>query len=95
MILNDTDTGICALDAESSDVDVLDIGDMQGVGLATGLAIIAVFGFIIRGLFIYYLTYEAPKERPINSLMFEEQVSIFNKIKVHRHMHFNFPSTSR
>ena len=83
MILNDTDTGICVLDVESSDVDVLDIGDTQGVGLATGLAIVAFIGFIIRGLFIYYLNYEAPKERPINSLMFEEQVRKCNKLKVH------------
>ena len=83
MILNDTDTGICVLDVESSDVDVLDISDTQGVGLATGLAIVAFIGFIIRGLFIYYLTYEAPKERPINSLMYEEQVRFCNKLKVH------------
>ena len=39
------------------------------------LALLAFVGFVIRGLFIYYLTYEAQKDRTINELIYDEQVS--------------------
>ena len=44
------------------------------MGITLGILIIAFIGFAIRGLFIYYLSFEAPKERPINSLMLHDQV---------------------
>ena len=71
MMLNDT---ICLMNAKPSGLDVLNIDGWQAVGLTIGIGVIAIIGFIARGLFIYFLTYEAPKDRPINVLMFEEQV---------------------
>ena len=65
---------ISVVAVEHSHVDVLHTGIWSVVGLVIGLGMIAIVGFIARGLFIYFLTYEAPKDRPINTLMFEEQV---------------------
>ena len=70
-MLNNT---ICLLNPKPSGLDVLNIDGWQAVGLTIGIGVIAIIGFIARGLFIYFLTYEAPKDRPINVLMFEEQV---------------------
>ena len=71
MMLNDT---ICLLHAKPSSLDVLNIDGWQAISLTIGIGFIAIIGLIARGLFIYFLTYEAPKDRPINVLMFEEQV---------------------
>ena len=70
-MINET---ICVVESESSDVEILNIGILEGMGIALGIGLIAFVGFIARGLFIYYLKYEAPKDRPINSLMFDDQV---------------------
>ena len=71
MMLNNT---ICLLNAKPSRLYVLNIDGWQAVSLTIGIGIIAIIGLIARGLFIYFLTYEAPKDRPINVLMFEAQV---------------------
>ena len=71
MMLNDT---ICLLNVKPSSLDVLNIDSWQAISLTIGIGFIAIIGLIARGLFIYFLTYEAPKDRPINVLMFEEQV---------------------
>ena len=71
MMLNDT---ICLLNVKPSSLDVLNIDGWQAISLTIGIGFIAIIGLIARGLFIYFLTYEAPKDRPINVLMFEEQV---------------------
>ena len=73
-MINET---ICVKDSESSDVEILDLERWEGFGIALGIGLIASTGFIVRGLFIYYLKYEAPKDRPINSLMFHEQVRFY------------------
>ena len=70
-MLNET---ICVVESQPSSVEILDIERWQGVGITLGILIIAFIGFTIRGLFIYYLSFEAPKERPINSLMLHDQV---------------------
>ena len=70
-MINET---ICVVESESSDVEILNIGILEGMGIALGIGLIAFIGFVARGLFIYYLKYEAPKDRPINSLMFYDQV---------------------
>ena len=73
MVLNDT---ICVLGSEPSNIAIHHLeNDWGGPLLATGIGLIAMVGFVIRGLFIYFLTYEAPKERTINNLLKVEQVS--------------------
>ena len=65
---------ICVVESQLSDVEILDIGKWGGGGIAFGLTIVSAIGLIVHGLFIYYLKYEAPKERPINTLMLHDQV---------------------
>ena len=72
MVLNDT---ICVLGSETSDIVVHNLEKWQGPLIAIGIVLIASIGFIIRGFFIYFLTYEAPKERTINNLLKDEQVN--------------------
>ena len=55
-------------------VQLLEEGNVKGISLAIGISIVALVGIIIRGLFIYYVKYAAPKERPINTLMLYDQV---------------------
>ena len=71
-MLNDT---ICVLGSETSDIAVHNLENWQGPLIAFVIVLIASIGFFIRGLFIYFLTYEAPKERTINSLLKDEQVN--------------------
>ena len=71
MALNET---ICVLGSEPSDIEALNLGKWVGSLIAIGLLLVAVVGFVIRGLFIYYLTYEAQKDRTINTLIYDEQV---------------------
>ena len=72
MVLNDT---ICVLGSETSDIAVHNLEHWQGPLIAFVILLIASIGFFIRGLFIYFLTYEAPKERTINNLLKDEQVN--------------------
>ena len=71
---------ICVVDSKPSNLEILEIGKWYGIGVATGISVIGFIGFVIRGLFIYFLKYEAPKDRPINSLMFHDQVRLLSSI---------------
>ena len=73
---------ICVVDSKPSNLEILKIGKWYGIGVATGISVIGFIGFVIRGLFIYFLKYEAPKDRPINTLIFNDQVSYIPK-KLH------------
>ena len=75
MMYNET---IGIVESKSSDVEILDMGALGGIGIAFGIALAATIGFIIRLLFIYYIKYEAPKQRAINTLMLHDQVSHFH-----------------
>ena len=72
MMFNET---IGVVESESSDVEILDTGSLGGIGIAFGIGLIATIGFIIQLLFIFYIKYEAPKQRAINTLMLHDQVS--------------------
>ena len=72
MFLNET---ICVLESEYSGQEVQDVGTGIGIGIALTLVVVAVVGFVIKGLFIYYIKYEAPQERPINTMILSDQVS--------------------
>ena len=71
---------IGVVESERSDVEILNLGILEGIGIAVGIGLIAFVGFVARGLIIYYLKYEAPKDRPINSLMFHDQVRLLSSI---------------
>ena len=71
MSLNDT---ICVIESELSDIKILNLTIWEGSLITLGLGLVATVGFVIRGLFIYFLTYEAQKDRTINTLIYEEQV---------------------
>ena len=75
-MINET---ICIQESELSDIEILDQGGWTGSAIALGILLIALVGLIARGLFVHFLNYEAPKDRPINSLMFHEQVRYFFK----------------
>ena len=72
MFLNET---ICILDSDYSGQVVQDVGTWSGMGIALALLIVSFIGFVIKGFFIYYIKYEAPKERPINTMILSDQVS--------------------
>ena len=55
--------------------DVLDVGVAGSIGLMLFLGSITATGLIIKGIFVYYIKYAAPKERPINNMIFYDQVS--------------------
>ena len=65
---------IFIVESQLSNEKIFEVGELQGGGIALVLGIVAGIGFIVRGLFIYFIKYEAPKERPINSLMLHDQV---------------------
>ena len=73
MFLNET---ICILDSDYSGQVVQDVGTWSGMGIALALLIVSFIGFVIKGFFIYYIKYEAPKERPINTMILSDQVSL-------------------
>ena len=64
------------LETTLSNLGVLHLGGVGGAGLATILGIVASSGLMIRGMFVYYLTNHAPKNRPVNKLMMWDQVRV-------------------
>ena len=60
-----------------SNVATLIVGSLEGIGIAFGIGAISSIGLAIKGLFIYYIKYRAPKERPINTLMLYDTVSTY------------------
>ena len=73
--LNTNDT-IQVLEAELSKVQITRMGMLEGICLAIAIGIVAFIGLAIRGLFIFYIKYRAPKQRPINKLMLDDQVAL-------------------
>ena len=62
------------VDMSVSKVEILDVGPLQGLAISIGLMLIVLVGLVIKGLFVYYIWYEAPKERPINTMILFDQV---------------------
>ena len=75
MRLNTNDT-IQVVESELSKVQITKIGMLEGICLATAIGVVAFIGLAIRGLFIFYIKYRAPKQRPINKLMLDDQVGL-------------------
>ena len=70
---------IAVVESQVSEVALLNTGSLQGMGMALGVGSIGFVGFIVRLLFIYYIKFEAQKERPINTLMLHDQVRNLEK----------------
>ena len=64
--------------SKPSSSGLLQIGTCYGITIATAIAVIAILGLLIRGLFIYYINYKT-SDRPINSLVWYEQVKRKNQ----------------
>ena len=65
---------ISIVKSHPSNVKIFEVGRLKCGGIALAVGIAAATGTMIRGLFIYFLKYEAPKDRPINKLMLHDQV---------------------
>ena len=68
---------ISIVESEHSGLDVHEVGTWGGIGIFLTLGAIALLGSVIRGVFIYYIKYEAPGDRPINSMIMCDQVSAY------------------
>ena len=67
-------SSILILESELSNVQITRVGYLGGISLAFAVGLVAALGLGIRGAFIYYIKYKAPKKRQINKLMLHDQV---------------------
>ena len=72
MLTNET---ICIVESDHSGQEIQEVGQWYAIGIALMIGLIAAVGLVIRGFFIYYIKYEAPGDRPINTLILTDQVS--------------------
>ena len=63
------------IESTQSNVTVLHLDSFFSIALALTLGIISFIGIFIKGLFVYYIKYKASKDRPINRMIFVDQVS--------------------
>ena len=66
---------ICALESGYSGQEIYNVGPGNGITTSIAVGTISVLGLVIKGLFIFYIKYEAPRERPINYMILSDQVS--------------------
>ena len=72
---------ILIFESNKSVVRLLHLGSFTAIAVATILIGINSFiGISIKGLFMYYVQYKAPKNRPINRMILFDQVIIQFKI---------------
>ena len=65
---------IQVLHSSLSSVGILNIGTSLGVLSGLGLGVVASIGLGLKSLFVYYLKFAAPKDRPYNTLLLIDQV---------------------
>ena len=65
---------IQVLHSSLSSVGILNIGTSLGVLSGLGLGVVASIGLGLKSLFVYYLKFHAPKDRPYNTLLLIDQV---------------------
>ena len=66
-----------------SAVNMLHLNAVTAMASAVIIGIISLIGIIIKGFFMYYVQYKAPKDRPINRMIFFDQV-----INVTQYIHY-------
>ena len=76
----ETNVTIAICESQISNVAFLNAGPLEVTGMALVVGGIGAVGFVVRLLFIYYIKFEAQKERPINTLMLHDQVRVLRKI---------------
>ena len=62
------------IESQQSNVTILHLDSVISFTLALAIGMISILGIFIKGLFIYYIKYKAPKDRPINRMIFFDQV---------------------
>ena len=62
------------IESEQSNVTILHVDSFISIALAFAVGMISFISIIIKGLFIYYIKRKAPKDRPINRMIFFDQV---------------------
>ena len=83
--------GIEIIKSVKSVVNVLHLNQITALAYALGLGICFFIGLFNRGLFIYYVKYKAPNDRPINKMILYDQVrnnSMTIKIKNKNYLFF-------
>ena len=66
--------GIQIIESKQSNVAILHLDSFYSVLLALVIGIMSFIGMFIKGLFLYYVECKAPKGRPINKMIFFDQV---------------------
>ena len=66
---------IYILESSLSTLGVLQLGEVGGLGTALIFGILTSIGLIIKGIFAYYIHFWAQKDRPINSMLWLDNVS--------------------
>ena len=66
--------GIQIIESQQSYVTILHLDSFISIALVLAIGMISLVGIFIKGLFIYYIRFEAPKDRPINRMIFFDQV---------------------
>ena len=79
------------VESELSAIQITQMGTFEGITIAVAVGIVAAIGLVIRGAFIYYIKYKAPKKRQINKLMLHDQVDrILDLLQLFFHRPFQF-----
>ena len=65
------------LESNLSYVTILHLNPLNSIALAFVVGIISLIGILIKCLFMYYAKYKAPKDRPINRMIFLDQVMTY------------------
>ena len=63
-------------ESNESNVNILHLNYFTSIVLALVVGTISFIEIFIKGLFMYYVKYKAPKDRPINKMIFFDQVII-------------------
>ena len=62
------------IESEQSNVTIFHVDSFISIALAFAVGMISFISIFIKGLFIYYIKCKAPKDRPINKMIFFDQV---------------------
>ena len=79
--MSDETEDIQIIESKQSNVAILHLNSFISITLAIAIGIMSFIGISIKGLFMYYVQYKAPKDRPINRMIFFDQVRIKKRKK--------------
>ena len=55
-------------------VHMLHLDSITAIVFAVLIGLVSLIGIVIKGFFMYYVRHKAPKDRPINRMIFFDQV---------------------